>query len=89
MKLNQACRLLTARVDELTAEAEHVKEALIVLLMDPAALNPGREIEESFGEAAASIGEGLHDVSERLRRLTDVIMELQAISPSERVSSGF
>lgn len=89
MKLNQACRLLTARVDELTAEAERVKEALIVLMMDPAALNPGQPIEASFGEAAVSIGEGLHDVSERLRRLTEVITELQSISPSEKVSLEF
>jgi hypothetical protein len=89
MKLNQACRLLVGRVDELTAEAERVKDALIVLLMDPAALNPGQQIEASFGDAAVSIGEGLHDVSERLRRLTDVIMELQAMSPSAQVSMGF
>ena len=89
MKLNQACRLLGGRVDELTAEAERVKDALILLLMDPAALTPGREIEQSFGEAAVSIGEGLQDVSARLRRLTEVIQELQAISPSAEVSSGF
>jgi hypothetical protein len=89
MKLNQACRLLGARVDELTGEAERVKEALIVLLMDPAALNPGEPIEQSFSDAAVSIGDGLRDVSERLRRLTDVITELQAISPSEKISTEF
>jgi hypothetical protein len=89
MKLNQACRLLTARVDELTAEAQRVKEALIVLLMDPGALNPGEPIESSFGEAAVSVGDGLRDVSERLRRLTEVINDLQAISPSEKVSLDF
>ena len=89
MKLNQACRLLSDRVDELTAEAERVKDSLIILLMDPGALNPGREIEQSFSDAAESIGDGLQDVAARLRRLTEVIQELQAISPSAEVSSGF
>jgi hypothetical protein len=88
MKLNQACRLLSGRVDELTAEAERVKENLILLLMDPAALTPGAEIQESFGNAAVSIGDALQDVSERLRRLNEVITDLQAISPSAEYSPG-
>ena len=83
MKLNQACRLLGDRVDELTAEAERVKENLILLLMDPAALTPGAPIQESFGSAAVSIGDALQDVTERLRRLNEVLADLQAISPSE------
>jgi hypothetical protein len=88
MKLNQACRLLSGRVDELTAEAERVKENLILLLMDPAALTPGAQIQDSFGNAAVSIGDALQDVSERLRRLNEVILDLQAISPSAEFSSG-
>jgi hypothetical protein len=36
-----------------------------------------------------SVGDGLRDVSERLRRLTEVINDLQAISPSEKVSLDF
>jgi hypothetical protein len=88
MKLNQACRLLGARVDELSGEAERVKESLIVLLMDPGALTPGPDIEESFVDAALSIGDGLQDVSERLRRLQEVLADLQALSPSAEVTFG-
>ena len=82
MKLNQACRLLVTRVDELTAEAERVKESLILLLMDPGALTPGEQIRESFGNAAVSVGDSLQDVAARLRRLNEVITELQSLSPS-------
>jgi hypothetical protein len=88
MKLNQACRLLSGRVDELTAEAERVKENLILLLMDPGALSPDARIQESFGNAAVSIGDALQDVAERLRRLNEVITDLQALSPSAELSSG-
>jgi hypothetical protein len=88
MKLNQACRLLVTRVDELTAEAERVKESLILLLMDPGALTPGADIQEPFGNAAVSVGESLQDVSARLRRLNEVIAELQSLSPSAEISFG-
>jgi hypothetical protein len=82
MKLNQACRLLVTRVDELTAEAERVKDNLILLLMDPGALTPGERIQGSFGDAALTVGESLHDVAARLRQLNEVITELQSLSPS-------
>jgi hypothetical protein len=88
MKLNQACRLLVTRVEELTAEAERVKESLILLLMDPAALTPGEKIQEAFGEAAVSVGDSLQDVTSRIRRLNEIINELQALSPSAQMSSG-
>ena len=89
MKVNQACRLLVTRVEELTAEAERVKENLILLLMDPGALSPAEAIQKSFGDAALSVGESLQDVTARIRRLNEVLLELQALSPSAEMSSGF
>lgn len=88
MKLNQACRLLVTRVDELTAEAERVKENLILLLMDPGALAPRERIQDSFGNAALTVGESLQDVAARLRRLNEVITELQSLSPSAEMTFG-
>ena len=76
MKMNKACRLLGSRVDELTDEAEKVKLGLSGLLDVPSALGPDRAVESSFGEAATWIGEALQDMSERLRRLNDVIAEM-------------
>jgi hypothetical protein len=87
MKLNQACRLLVTRVEELTSEAERLKDSLIVLLMDPGALTPGPDIQETFGNAAQSVGDSLQDVAARLRRLNDVILELQSLSPYAQVGS--
>ena len=86
MKLNKACRLLVTRVDELTAEAERVKDNLILLLMDPGALAPGERIQDSFGNAAVSVGDSLQDVAARLRRLNEVITELQSLSPSSAMT---
>jgi prefoldin subunit 5 len=76
MKMNKACRLLGDRVDELADEAEKVKVGLSGLLDVPSALSPDRLVESSFGEAATWIGEAVQDMSERLRRLNDVIAEL-------------
>lgn len=89
MKLNQACRLLVTRVEELTVEAERAKDNLILLLMDPAALTPAQEIQNSFGNAASSVGDSLADVTARMRRLNQILTELQALSPSAEMSSGF
>jgi hypothetical protein len=50
--------------------------------MDPGALTPGERIQGSFGDAALTVGESLHDVAARLRRLNEVITELQSLSPS-------
>ena len=89
MKLNQACRLLVTRVEELTIESERVKENLILLLMDPGALAPAEGIRKSFSDAALSVGESLEDVTARIRRLNQILIELQALSPSAELSSGF
>jgi hypothetical protein len=88
MKLNQACRLLGSRVDELTDEAEKLKQGLIVLITDPAALAHGRAIEGSFGEAAVALGDALQDISRRLHRLNDVVTDLQSLSSEAGISSG-
>jgi prefoldin subunit 5 len=74
--MNKACRLLGDRVEELADEAEKVRVGLCGLLDVPSALSPDRTVESSFGEAAAWIGDALHDMSERLRRLNEVIAEM-------------
>jgi hypothetical protein len=80
MKLNQACRLLGARVEELTGEAEKVQVGLSGLLAAPSPLGPDKAVEGCFGEAAVWIGDALSDMAERLRRLNEVIAELKGKS---------
>jgi len=77
MKLNEACRLLGARVEELTGEAQRVQVGLNILLDGAAARGPAKAVEGSFGEAAVWIGNAMRDMSERLRRLNDVIADLK------------
>jgi hypothetical protein len=82
MKINQACRLLGARVEELTGEAEKVQVGLSGLLAAPSTLGPDKAVEGCFGEAAVWIGDALSDMAERLRRLNEVIAELKGKSAS-------
>ncbi|HEY7119213.1 MAG TPA: hypothetical protein VH475_21670 [Tepidisphaeraceae bacterium] len=79
-----------ARVDELTSEAEKVKDGLIALMLEPAGpVAPSRAVEGAFGDAAVSIGDALQDISERLRRLGEIIADLQAASAAEEIPSGY
>lgn len=77
MKMNQACRLLGAKVEELTGEAEKVQVGLTGLLAGPSRFGPDKAVEGSFGEAAVWIGEALGDMSDRLRRLNEVLAQLK------------
>ena len=77
MKINQACRLLGNRMQELTGEAQKVQVGLTGLLESPSVYTPDQAIEGCFGEAAVWIGEALGDMSERLRRLNEVIAEMR------------
>jgi hypothetical protein len=77
MRMNQACRLLGSKVEELTEEAEKVQVGLTGLLAGPSRFGPDQAVEGSFGEAAVWIGEALGDMSERLRRLNEVIAQLK------------
>jgi hypothetical protein len=77
MKMNQACRLLGVKVEELAGEAEKVQLGLTGLLTGPSRFGPDKAVEGSFGEAAVWIGEALGDMSERLRRLNEVIAQLK------------
>ncbi len=77
MKLNKACRLLGERVEELAGEAERVQVGLTGLLASPSSLGPDKAVEGSFGDAAVWIGDALSDMSQRLRRLNEVLTELK------------
>jgi hypothetical protein len=85
--MNQACRLLGTNVEELTGEAEKVQVGLTGLLAGPSRFGPDKAVEGSFGEIW--IGEALGDMSERLRRLNEVIAQLKgggAVSGRLRVA---
>ena len=90
MRMNQACRLLGSKVEELTEEAEKVQVGLTGLLAGPSRFGPDQAVEGSFGEAAVWIGEALGDMSERLRRLNEVIAQLKggAGAVSERLRAA-
>jgi len=82
MKLNKACRLLGERVEELTDEAEKVQVGLSGLLDGTSSFGPDKSVEGSFGDAALWIGDALSDMSQRLRRLNEVLTELKRTDPN-------